>query len=94
MKKETKKEMIKELIGREFNFTDYGMCGLMENGDVVHCGEVCNIYDEDKDRYVKANLYNLPKKWTLAVQHSVLCYDWADPDDEEYMKSQTLEMFN
>ena len=89
-----KEEMIKELIGKEFNFTDYGMCGLMENGDVVNCGEVCNAYDDNKDEYVKANLYKLPKKWTKAVQHSVLCYDWVDPNDDEYMWEQTLEMFN
>ena len=88
----TKKEMIKDLAGHEFHFTDYGICGLNKNGDIINWGEVCEVYIDEKDEYVKANLYKLPKKWTEAVQHSVLHYEWVEPDDKEYMWEQTKGM--
>tara|TARA_R100000005_G_C4969507_1_gene182995 strand:+ start:818 stop:1105 length:288 start_codon:yes stop_codon:yes gene_type:complete len=87
----TKKEIIESLVGHEFHFTDYGICGLRKNGDIVRFGEVCQV-DPDGWDYVKANLYKLPKKWAIAVQHSVLHYEWVDPDDQEYMMEQDNRM--
>ena len=77
-----KNEIVGSLIGCEFYFTDYGVCGLRKNGDVVHWGEVCEV-ENDKGQYVKANLYKLPKKWASAVQFSNLTDQWTEPDDTE-----------
>ena len=86
----TKAEIIKDLVGGEFHFTDYGICGLAENGDILHWGEVCKVDTGDSDNcWVKANLYKLPKKWALAVQHSHLFYEWIDPDDTKTMNAMT-----
>ena len=86
----TKASLIKELIGSEFYYSDYGICGLAENGDIIHWGEVCNA--DLGDKYVKANLYKLPKKWAGAVQHSILFDEWIDPDDTETMSRMTMAM--
>ena len=87
----TKAMIIKELVGTEFHFSDYGVCGLNKNGDVIHWGEVCKVEIDNGD-YVKANLYKLPKKWASACLHSSLFYGWTDPDDTETRSRMTMAM--
>ena len=81
----TKKEIIENLVGHEFYFTDYGICGLRKNGTIISWGEPCKVDLDGWGNYVIANLYKLPKKWAIAVQHSVLHDQWRHPDDEETM---------
>ena len=76
-----KADIIKELIGSEFHFYDYGICYLRENGVIVHWGEPC--YVEHNGKEVVANLYKLPKVWAECCANSNYYYEWYGPEDKE-----------
>lgn len=86
MTKITKKTMIEDLRGCEFPFTDYGICGIDKEGNVLNWGEVCKV-ELPNGKYVKANLYKLPLAWTKACQYANYFCEWigTEKEDVEYM---------
>ena len=86
----TKAEIIKDLVGCEFHFTDYGTVGCSENGDLIGYGGVCKV--EIDGKMVKANLYKLPKTWASSCYHSLMFYEWVGPDDTETQNTMWKNM--
>jgi|2_EtaG_2_1085320.scaffolds.fasta_scaffold42033_2 hypothetical protein len=86
-----KSELINELIGCEFHFEEYGICGVRQDGVVVFFGEPC--YVEHNGKRVIANLWKLPKIWTKCCLDSNYHYEWYHPDDaSEYSRLYLAEM--
>ena len=56
----TKAMIIKELVGTEFHFSDYGVCGLNKNGDVIHWGEVCKVEIDNGDYVIQGEGESIP----------------------------------
>ena len=61
----TKAEIIKDLVGCEFHFTDYGTVGCSENGDLIGYGGVCKV--EIDGKWLKLTYINYPKPGLLLV---------------------------
>ena len=76
-----KADIIKSIIGHEFHFSDYGICGLRSDGVVVNWGEPCHV--EHNGKWVIANLYKLPKVWAECCANSNYYYECYGPEDKE-----------
>ena len=74
-----KSEMIDMLIDHEIPFVDYGYVYVRKNGDLVHWGEICHI--EHNGKWVKANLYRLPKIYAECCLMSKYYDQWYSPDE-------------
>ena len=86
-----KAELIKEVQNCEFHFSDYGICGVREDGVVVSYGEPC--YVEHNGKWVIANLWRLPKIWAECCLDSNYHYEWHSPEyADEYHKMYMREM--
>jgi len=90
-----KAELIKEVIGMEFHFDEYGICGVREDGIVVHWGEPCRV--EHNGKLVIANLWKLPKVWVECCLNSSYWYEWIPPEYahkyNEYLMKEMKEEF-
>lgn len=75
----SKTEIIEKLKGSEMLFSDYGFVYVRDNGDLVHWGEVCKI--EHKGKWLKANLYKLPKIFSECCLYSRYFDEWYNPEE-------------
>ncbi len=75
----SKSEIIEKLKGGEVPFSDYGFVYVKDNGDLVHWGEVCGI--EHNGKWLKANLYKLPKIFSECCLYSSYYDEWYSPEE-------------